>query len=74
MQISLRSFARFVDPYDGFEGVDEHADVSTQELKEVKVLEEGGKLVEKKRRITLRMLLSHTGRVAVYVMPALVSC
>lgn len=40
-----------------------HADMWMQELKEVKVLEEGGRLVEKKRRITLRMLLSHTGRV-----------
>jgi len=30
------------------------------ELKEAKVLTEGGKLVEKKRGITLRMLLSHT--------------
>lgn len=35
-----------------------------QELKDVKVLEEGGKLVEKKRGITLRMLLSHTGAVS----------
>jgi CubicO group peptidase (beta-lactamase class C family) len=34
-----------------------------QELKEVKVLREGGMLVEKKQGITLRMLLSHTGRV-----------
>lgn len=31
------------------------------ELKAVKVLQEDGKLVEKKRGITLRMLLSHTG-------------
>lgn len=31
------------------------------ELKKVKVLEEGGKLVDKKQGITLRMLLSHTG-------------
>lgn len=30
------------------------------ELKAVKVLQEGGKLVEKEREITLRMLLSHT--------------
>ncbi|KAM3085963.1 hypothetical protein ACMFMG_003013 [Clarireedia jacksonii] len=30
------------------------------ELKHVKVLEKGGKLVEKKRGITLRMLLNHT--------------
>lgn len=30
------------------------------ELKNVKVLEEGGKLVDKKGDITLRMLLSHT--------------
>ena len=30
------------------------------ELKAVKVFEEGGKLVEKEREITLRMLLSHT--------------
>lgn len=30
------------------------------ELKNVKVLEEGGKLVDKKNDITLRMLLSHT--------------
>jgi CubicO group peptidase (beta-lactamase class C family) len=31
------------------------------ELKEVKVLQDDGSLVEKKRGITLRMLLSHTG-------------
>lgn len=31
------------------------------ELKEAKVLTDDGKLVEKKRGITLRMLLSHTG-------------
>lgn len=31
------------------------------ELKDVKVLGDNGKLVEKKRGITLRMLLSHTG-------------
>lgn len=31
------------------------------ELKDVKVLQEDGKLVDKKRGITLRMLLSHTG-------------
>lgn len=31
------------------------------ELREVKVLQQDGRLVEKKRRITLRMLLSHTG-------------
>jgi CubicO group peptidase (beta-lactamase class C family) len=31
------------------------------ELKEVKVLQDDGTLVEKKRGITLRMLLSHTG-------------
>jgi len=31
------------------------------ELKDVKVLQDGGQLVEKKRPITLRMLLSHTG-------------
>lgn len=31
------------------------------ELKSVKVLQDDGKLVEKKRRITLRMLLTHTG-------------
>jgi CubicO group peptidase (beta-lactamase class C family) len=31
------------------------------ELKAVKVLQDDGALVEKKRRITLRMLLSHTG-------------
>lgn len=31
------------------------------ELKEVKVLQDDGNLVEKKRGITLRMLLSHTG-------------
>jgi Beta-lactamase len=42
---------------------DAHADPLMQELKEVKVLEEGGELVEKKQGITLRMLLSHTGRV-----------
>ncbi len=34
-----------------------------QELKEVKVIDEGKRLVEKKRGITLRMLLAHTGRV-----------
>lgn len=32
------------------------------ELRDVKVLESDGKLVEKKRSITLRMLLSHTGK------------
>ena len=32
------------------------------ELKEVKVLQDCGKLVKKKRGITLRMLLSHTGK------------
>jgi CubicO group peptidase (beta-lactamase class C family) len=31
------------------------------ELKEIKVLQKDGKLVEKKTKITLRMLLSHTG-------------
>lgn len=31
------------------------------ELKQVKVLQDDGKLVEKKRNITLRMLLTHTG-------------
>ena len=31
------------------------------ELEAVKVLDENGRLVDKKRRITLRMLLSHTG-------------
>jgi CubicO group peptidase (beta-lactamase class C family) len=31
------------------------------ELKYIKVLQEDGKLVDKKRGITLRMLLSHTG-------------
>jgi CubicO group peptidase (beta-lactamase class C family) len=31
------------------------------ELKEIKVLQKDGSLVEKKRKITLRMLLSHTG-------------
>jgi CubicO group peptidase (beta-lactamase class C family) len=31
------------------------------ELKDIKVLQEDGKLVDKKRGITLRMLLSHTG-------------
>jgi len=31
------------------------------ELKDVKVLQDDGTLVEKKRAITLRMLLSHTG-------------
>jgi CubicO group peptidase (beta-lactamase class C family) len=31
------------------------------ELKSVKVLQDDGTLVEKKRRITLRMLLTHTG-------------
>lgn len=31
------------------------------ELKDVKVLEKGGTLVEKRRGITLRMLLTHTG-------------
>jgi CubicO group peptidase (beta-lactamase class C family) len=34
------------------------------ELKEVKVLQNDGKLVPKKRGITLRMLLSHTGESA----------
>lgn len=46
-----------------WQGADVLADASMQELKEVKVLEEGGKLVDKKKGITLRMLLSHTGRV-----------
>jgi Beta-lactamase class C and other penicillin binding proteins len=32
------------------------------ELKQVKVLQDDGKLVEKKRGITLRMLLNHTGK------------
>jgi len=32
------------------------------ELRDVKVLESDGKLVEKKRGITLRMLLTHTGK------------
>jgi CubicO group peptidase (beta-lactamase class C family) len=32
------------------------------ELKQVKVLQDDGKLVEKKRGITLRMLLDHTGK------------
>lgn len=32
------------------------------ELREVMVLQDDGTLVEKKRRITLRMLLSHTGK------------
>jgi len=36
------------------------------ELKQVKVLQEDGTLVEKKRGITLRMLLSHTGRTPSY--------
>lgn len=31
------------------------------ELRDLKVLQEDGKLVDKKRGITLRMLLSHTG-------------
>lgn len=31
------------------------------ELKEVKVLQDDGTLVEKRRGITLRMLLNHTG-------------
>jgi CubicO group peptidase (beta-lactamase class C family) len=31
------------------------------ELKDVKVLQEDGKLIDRKRGITLRMLLSHTG-------------
>jgi CubicO group peptidase (beta-lactamase class C family) len=35
------------------------------ELKQVKVLQDDGQLVEKKRGITLRMLLSHTGKIAV---------
>ncbi|KAL1862431.1 hypothetical protein Plec18170_001257 [Paecilomyces lecythidis] len=34
------------------------------ELKQVKVLQDDGKLVDKKRGITLRMLLSHTGKLA----------
>lgn len=33
------------------------------ELKQVKVLQEDGKLVEKNRDITLRMLLAHTGKI-----------
>jgi CubicO group peptidase (beta-lactamase class C family) len=36
--------------------------VPIQELKAVKVLQDDGKLVEKERGITLRMLLSHTGK------------
>jgi len=32
------------------------------ELKDVKVLQEDGTLVDKKRGITLRMLLTHTGQ------------
>lgn len=35
-----------------------------KELKDVKVLEADGKLVEKKKGITLRMLLTHTGKFA----------
>jgi CubicO group peptidase (beta-lactamase class C family) len=32
------------------------------ELKDIKVLQKDGKLVEKNKKITLRMLLTHTGR------------
>jgi CubicO group peptidase (beta-lactamase class C family) len=32
------------------------------ELKDLKVLQKDGKLVDKNKKITLRMLLSHTGR------------
>lgn len=34
------------------------------ELKDIKVLQKDGTLVEKKRKITLRMLLTHTGEFA----------
>jgi CubicO group peptidase (beta-lactamase class C family) len=37
------------------------------ELKSVKVLQDDGTLVEKKRAITLRMLLSHTGTLLNYL-------
>jgi CubicO group peptidase (beta-lactamase class C family) len=53
---------------------DVRADPSMQELKEVKVLREGGKLVEKKQGITLRMLLSHTGRVPSFFNELVISC
>lgn len=47
----------------GLLALDDPAQVETlcPELKEIKVLQDDGKLVEKKRGITLRMLLSHTG-------------
>ncbi|BDD62295.1 hypothetical protein MPDQ_006718 [Monascus purpureus] len=46
----------------GLLALDDPAQVETlcPELKEIKVLQDDGKLVEKKRGITLRMLLSHT--------------
>ena len=48
----------------GFLALDDPKQVEhlAPELKAVKVLQENGKLVEKKRGITLRMLLSHTGK------------
>lgn len=48
----------------GILGLDDSAQVESlcPELKEVKVLTPEGKLVPKNKGITLRMLLSHTGR------------
>jgi len=48
----------------GLLALDDSKQVETlvPELKAVKVLQDDGKLVEKKRGITLRMLLSHTGK------------
>jgi CubicO group peptidase (beta-lactamase class C family) len=50
----------------GLLALDDSRQVETicPELKEVKVLQDDGKLVPKKRGITLRMLLSHTGEFA----------
>ena len=50
----------------GLLALDDSRQVETicPELKEVKVLQDDGKLVPKKRGITLRMLLSHTGESA----------
>lgn len=39
------------------------------ELKQVKVIQDDGKLVEKKRGITLRMLLTHTGEPPSWELP-----
>lgn len=53
MQLVEKDVLRLDDP-DQIEGL-------CSELKEVKVLRDDGTLVEKTSRITLRMLLSHTG-------------